>query len=346
MLNTSPLPNDYYSLAITHAVLLRNLIPKGNRKQSAYEIITGKDPNDILKQLHIFGAKVYIHKSSNDVTKMEETSSIGIYIGYDLQSKSHKIFNPNTKKITTSINVRIDDRVNSNKVKFKKRSDSTGEKIGKEIQPSILPEEELLPQVEKDLLPAPEIEPVKERQVNKDPLLDDFDEDTINNIETSKIKAIDKSIPKNITQAFKCDESNQWIKSTLREVDAMITNEVWTVPTSIPKNAKIINSILVYRKKEDLDIEDKDLLYKSRLVILGNLQDNSQFDENKISSPVMNSTTCRALFAKAAIQKWAIHHLDVVTAYLNSPLPESDIIFMGLPKELVLRGYPVDILHV
>ena len=54
----------------------------------------------------------------------------------------------------------------------------------------------------------------------------------------------------------------------------MITNEVWTVPTNIPQNAKIINSILVYRKKEDNDIEDKELLYKSRLVILGNLQDN------------------------------------------------------------------------
>ena len=26
--------------------------------------------------------------------------------------------------------------------------------------------------------------------------------------------------------------------------------------------------------------------------------------------------------------------------YLNSPLPDSDIIFMGLPKKLVLRGYP------
>ena len=82
------------------------------------------------------------------------------------------------------------------------------------------------------------------------------------------------------------------------------------------------------------------MLYKSRLVALGNLQDETQFDENKISSPVMNSTTCRALFAKSAINKWSIHHLDVVTAYLNSPLPESDIIFMGLPKELVLRGYP------
>ena len=54
----------------------------------------------------------------------------------------------------------------------------------------------------------------------------------------------------------------------------------------------------------------------------------------------MNSTTKRALVAKATINKWGIHHLDVVTVYLNSPLPESDVIYMGLPKEIVEKEYP------
>ena len=74
-------------------------------------------------------------------------------------------------------------------------------------------------------------------------------------------KEKDLSIPKNITHAFKCDESEQWIKSTLREINAMIENDVWEIPKEIPKNARIINSILVYRKKEDVDIEDKELLF-------------------------------------------------------------------------------------
>ena len=127
---------------------------------------------------------------------------------------------------------------------------------------------------------------------------------SIENAINNTIKKKDLSIPKNITHAFKGDENEKWIKSTLREVEAMVENKVWIVPDSIPKNAKIINSIMVYRKKEDIDIEDKDLLFKSRLVILGNLQNESQFDPNKISSPVMNSTTTRALVAKAAINKW------------------------------------------
>ena len=323
MLNTSPLSNDYYPLAITHAVMLRNLIQKGNRKMSAYELLTGNNPKEILSKLHIFGAKVYLHKSGNEVTKMEENSSIGIYIGYDIKSKSHKIFNPITKKITTSINIRVDDRVNSNKIKIKKQSDSTERKMEKE--PFIVPEDETATEIYEEAV----IIPVKEH-VSKDPLLEDFDEDIINNIATTK--EINTSIPKNITQAFKSDESDQWIKSTIREVEAMITNQVWTIPTNIPENAKIINSILVYRKKEDIDIEDKDLLYKSRLVILGNLQNESQFDPNKISSPVMNSTTCRALFAKSAIEKWSIHHLDVVTALSQLSSPRVRYYFYGTPK--------------
>ena len=49
----------------------------------------------------------------------------------------------------------------------------------------------------------------------------------------------------------------------MREVNAMIENDVWEIPKEIPNNVRIINSILVYRKKEDVDIEDKELLYKS-----------------------------------------------------------------------------------
>ena len=54
----------------------------------------------------------------------------------------------------------------------------------------------------------------------------------------------------------------------------------------------------------------------------------------------MNSTTTRALLAKAAIKKWDIHHLDVIMAYLNSPLPESEVIYMGLPKKLLREVSP------
>ena len=229
--------------------------------------------------------------------------------------------------------MKIENKINSKKIKLDKKKEDSTEKsteVTEDVREELLPPDEALP--------APDI--IKENTtpaVPENPEIKTNENSSIENAINNTIKEKDLSIPKNISHAFKCDESEQWIKSTLREVNAMIENDVWEIPKEIPKNARIINSILVYRKKEDVDIEDKELLFKSRLVILGNLQNETQFDPNKISSPVMNSTTTRALVAKAAINKWQIHHLDVVTAYLNSPLPESDVIYMGLPKEIVER---------
>ena len=61
ILMSSPLPETYYPLAIEHAVMVRNLLPKGNRKISAYELLTKQDPIKILKRLHIFGTKYLMY---------------------------------------------------------------------------------------------------------------------------------------------------------------------------------------------------------------------------------------------------------------------------------------------
>ena len=93
MLMSSPLPATYYPLAIEHAVLIRNLLPRENRKISAYESLTKQDPKNILERLHTFGAKAFVHNQKDDITKMQEKAFEGIYIGYDLRSDSHKVLN-------------------------------------------------------------------------------------------------------------------------------------------------------------------------------------------------------------------------------------------------------------
>ena len=102
--------------------------------------------------------------------------------------------------------------------------------------------EELLPRDEASPAPDPVREiAVPETARNTLPETEKDESDKINVASKEK----DLSIHKNITHAFKCDEADQWIKSTFREVDAMINNNVWEVPEIIPKNARIINSILV-----------------------------------------------------------------------------------------------------
>ena len=110
ILMSSPLSETYYPLAVEHSVLVRNLIPKGNRKISAYEMLTKKDPNKILARLHTFGAKAFVHNSKDDITKMQDKAFEDTYIGYDLMSESHKILNIATGKIITTVNVRIENK--------------------------------------------------------------------------------------------------------------------------------------------------------------------------------------------------------------------------------------------
>ena len=93
ILMSSPLSETYYPLAIAHAVMIRNLLPRGERKISAYEMLTGKDPRKIIERLHTFGAKAFVHNQKDDTTKMMDKVFEGIYIGYDIRSESHKILN-------------------------------------------------------------------------------------------------------------------------------------------------------------------------------------------------------------------------------------------------------------
>ena len=103
ILLSSPLPATYYSLAIEHATFIRNLLPRGNRKLSAYAMLTKKDSNKIIERLHTFGAKAFVHNQKDDITKMMNKAFEGIYIGYDIFSESHKILNTATGKIIFTI---------------------------------------------------------------------------------------------------------------------------------------------------------------------------------------------------------------------------------------------------
>ena len=91
-----------------HAALLRNLTPRGDRKQSAYENLTGKSPDDLLAIFQPFSASFFVHDSNPDVQKLDPKAWKGYSVGYDIDSNSHKIINPLTKMVINSGNVTFD----------------------------------------------------------------------------------------------------------------------------------------------------------------------------------------------------------------------------------------------
>ena len=147
----------------------------------------------------------------------------GIYIGYDLQSESHKILNCATGKIIYSVNVKIENKTDSRKIKLDEKKDSISTDKIEDVLEEILPLSEALP--------APD--PIKDNNLpasSENPVIQTNENSSIENLINVAPKEKDTSIPKNISHAFKCNEKNQWIKSTFREVDAMIKNNVWKIP--------------------------------------------------------------------------------------------------------------------
>jgi len=155
---------------------------------------------------------------------MQEKAFEGIYIGYDLLSESHKILNIKTGKIICTVNVRIDDKTNNKKIKLSQQKVSEEKPTDKIVLKEILPLNEALP--------VPDtIKDNTSPDISENPATDEHpviqnENLSIINVTNKTIKEKDLSIPKNISHAFKCDESEQWIKSTLREVNAMIENDV------------------------------------------------------------------------------------------------------------------------
>ena len=104
------LDDSYWPLAMLHAAFLRNLTPRGNRKISAYEKLTGKSPSDLLSIVQPFGTTCFVHDSSPDVQKLDPKAFKCYYVGFDLESNSHKVINPLTKMVTNTVNVTFDTK--------------------------------------------------------------------------------------------------------------------------------------------------------------------------------------------------------------------------------------------
>lgn len=77
------------------------------------------------------------------------------------------------------------------------------------------------------------------------------------------------------------------------------------------------------------DESNRIVRFKARLVALGFRQ---QYGVNyfDVSSPVMEKKSVRLLACIAVEMNWELHHIDIVSAYLNSELEEE--IFMTPPK--------------
>ena len=70
------------------------------KDQTLFEVFYGYKPS--LKFLKIFGCLCFTHVLQSKQDKLDKRSLAGIFIGYNIVSKAHKIFQPQTEKVVVS----------------------------------------------------------------------------------------------------------------------------------------------------------------------------------------------------------------------------------------------------
>ena len=114
---------------------------KPGTKKTPYELRKGRKPN--VKYFRIFRSTCFILKDKENVRKFDSRSDEGIFLGYTSTSKAYQVYNKRTKKVMETMNVVIDEAL-----------DSGSEKSSEEIPKEILPSEPKVVQEEVDQEPV------------------------------------------------------------------------------------------------------------------------------------------------------------------------------------------------
>ncbi|KAL9235698.1 hypothetical protein vseg_010437 [Gypsophila vaccaria] len=108
MLLAKGLPNKFWGQAVATAVNLLNLSPtRAVMNQTPFEAWRGKKPR--LRHLRIFGCTAYALIPSNLRHKLDRKSEKYIFVGYNIESKAYKLYNPTNGKVIVSRDVRFNE---------------------------------------------------------------------------------------------------------------------------------------------------------------------------------------------------------------------------------------------
>ena len=106
LLRDANMTDDMWSIAVQHAVFLRNLLPtKANDGLSPFQALTGRKPNYAV--LRRFGSDAYV--VDEGARQMEPRARKGRYVGHSVRNNSPLVFFADTKTIVSSIHLRVDE---------------------------------------------------------------------------------------------------------------------------------------------------------------------------------------------------------------------------------------------
>ena len=101
-------PYFYWAEAFTTAIYIMNRTPTAAiHGMTPEERYTGRKPD--ISHLKIFGCIAYVHVPDELRSKLDPKAEKCIFIGYSLQQKGYRCYNPSTRKFTVSRDVVFDE---------------------------------------------------------------------------------------------------------------------------------------------------------------------------------------------------------------------------------------------
>ena len=124
-------------------------------------------------------------------------------------------------------------------------------------------------------------------------------------------------VAERLNRAANCCNSTEWIKDMEVEIQSLNRNNVWDI-AHLLNGKKAVGSksyFLKLKRGADGTIEG----YMARLVAQGFSKQHGE-DYNETFSPVERMESFRVLIALSVQNGFKLHHVDVVTAFLNGEL--------------------------
>jgi transposase InsO family protein len=342
--NAASTPASFWGEAALTAVYTINRCPSPViQNTTPYERLFGTAPNYSL--LKVFGCVCFVLLQPHERTKLQPRSQLCCFLGYGLEEKGYRCYDPVAKRLRVSRHVVFwEHKMFYSLPLFSAgNSDSQADPL-----PNLFPE-----------IPSPSAEsvnPISDESPPADPSSDEsptadptFDESPLTAPAANPVNTTApeprrshrvSTLPSHLRD-FHCfsafatlhephtfreaSSDPLWQQAMKEELDALLKTGTWDL-VDLPAGKSAIGCKWVYKIKTRSDgTVDR---YKARLVAKGFTQEYG-IDYEETFAPVARLSSVRTLIAVSASRHWPLFQMDVKNAFLNGELTEE--VYMQLP---------------
>lgn len=327
MLTAKGLPTHLWAEAVNTAVyILNRCLSSQSCNSTPYELWYKRKPE--LSHIRIFGSDVYAHIPKEHRKKWDPKSKRLILVGYQGESTNYRLFNPETKQVSTARDVIIneasvkDAEYEENKISIPINNSTERNEATVEQQINIQEERH----GETSDIPTDENRNIND--TNRSNRYSLRRRDSVKPPQRYEACFTLFDEPKSFKEAITGENSENWKTAIQEELDAHTKNETWTI-VPLPPSCKPIGCKWVFKRKKCPT--NNNIRFKARLCAKGFSQ-RAGIDFGEIFSPVVRYDSIRVLLAIAAHEDLEIGQFDVKTAFLYGKLEED--IYMQIPDGL------------